>query len=167
LHSGGGREPLTPCLFFPSSPKVKKASLEAAKTLNIPYLIESSSTNGEYSYAAHVLSIPALLLERGSCQQYLQEWIQDYENDIFLLLNHLKVYQYIPTQPICQKTIYLTASTEGLWYCDVHENQYITKGQFLGHIENFLVIQLKNTTLKKMVLFSTTQVVCLLKKEVH
>lgn len=148
LHSGGGREPLTPCLFFPTSPKVREKSLETAKALNIPYLIESSATHGEYSYAANVLGIPALLLERGHSQQCLKEWIDDYENDIFLLLNHLKVYEYISVKPICEKkifhkTIYLTAEEDGLWYANVHENQLVYKGECLGHIEDFFGHKIK------------------------
>lgn len=142
LHSGGGREPLTPCLFFPSSSQVREASLNAAKALNIPYLIESSSTHGEYSYAANVLGIPALLLERGYTQQCLEQWIQDYQNDIFLLLNHLHVYNFSLNYPVCQKkvftkTVYLTAQVSGLWYASVHENEYVYQGQYLGHIEDF------------------------------
>lgn len=142
LHSGGSREPLTPCLFFPSASKVREKSLNAAKSLNIPYLIESSATSGEYSYAAHVLGIPALLLERGHSNQCLKEWIEDYENDILLLLNHLGVYSYTSTKPICEKkifsqTIYLTADKKGLWYAEVYENQLIKKGDRLGYITDF------------------------------
>jgi len=142
LHSGGAREPLTPCLFYPQSPKVKQASLEAALALNIPYLIESSATQGEYSYAANVLGIPALLLERGHTNQCLKEWIDDDENDIFLFLNHLHIYDYTPLQEICEKmifskTIYLTSDMKGLWYAEIHENEIVKKGQRLGYIEDF------------------------------
>lgn len=142
LHSGGSREPLTPCLFFPNSPKVRDVSLAIAKATNIPYLIESSSQSGEYSYAAHVLGIPALLLERGCCQQCQEEWINDYKNDLLMILNHLNIYhsnysQKISEQKVFRRTIYLTAQQDGLWYAYIKENQFIKKGQKLGCIQDF------------------------------
>lgn len=61
MHSGGIRETLAPCLFYPLV--TKEESLKIAKGLNIPYLIASTSKTGEYSYAAHYFQIPGLLLE--------------------------------------------------------------------------------------------------------
>ena len=63
MHSGGIRETLTPCLFYPVV--MAKESLEVASALSIPYLIASHATTGEYSYAATYFHIPGLLLERG------------------------------------------------------------------------------------------------------
>lgn len=144
IHSGGGRENLAPCLFFPHCQEVRKQSLEAAKHFNVRYLIESFATTGEYSYAANYFHIPGILLERGYGQQCYPQWIQENENDIFSLLDYLHIYSYphlfqrkIQNQNIFTKTIYLTSTCVGLWYPLVETNQIIFKGQKIGYIEDF------------------------------
>lgn len=142
LHSGAFMEPLTPCLFFPKAKKVREQSLEAARALNIPYLIESTAQKGEYSYAANFFDIPGLLLERGDCGQCQEEWIEAYRQDILLLLKHLKMYDSGMVQrkldkKIFDKTIYLSANTAGVWYPAVKLEQEVYKGELLGHMEDF------------------------------
>ena len=142
LHSGGQQEPLTPCLFFVGDEAVREASLAAARTLEIPYLIQSYAANGEYSYAASQLHIPGLLLERGCCGFCRREWIDAYRRDIHLLLQHRGMYQFDEPAAVCRRTIYprtvyLTAREQGLWYPAVTENTPVEKGQLLGHTEDF------------------------------
>lgn len=142
LHSGGQQEPLTPCLFFPCHKKVRAQSLSAAAVLDIPYLIESSASTGEYSYAAAYMDIPGLLLERGHCGSCHENWIHAYQRDIRLLLQHMGMYDFGESHATCKKTvyhktIYMTAGEQGLWYPAIQENQRVEQGQLLGHTEDF------------------------------
>ncbi len=141
LHSGSHQEPLSTCLFFPKAEKVRDESLAAAKALDIPYLIQSTTKNGEYSYAAHAMDIPALLLERGHSGFCEEEWIRGYQNDLNLLLNHLGYYPYDKISKtekhIFVKTIYLEAEEDGIWYCNVEPNTFVREGDLLGHTEDF------------------------------
>ena len=141
LHSGSQQEPLTPCLFFPKWEKVREEALAAAKALDIPYLIQSMAQTGEYSYAAHTMGIPALLLERGHSGFCEKEWIDAYCKDLRLLLSHLGIYPYegrTTTQKhVFVKTIYLEAEENGVWYCNVQPNETVKKGQLLGRTEDF------------------------------
>lgn len=144
LHSGGGCERMTPCLFFPRAEQVTEASLAAAKALNVPYLLASSATDGEYSYAANTLHKPALLIERGGCTLSMHEWSEDYHRDIRLLMDHLGIYPAQPgTRDECMKrvvyrnTIYLTSTAQGIWYAKVMEDTDVKKGDLLGVIEDF------------------------------
>lgn len=141
LHSGSQQEPLTPCVFFPKWEKVREEALNAAMALDIPYLIQSQARTGEYSYAAHTMGIPAILLERGHSGFCEEEWIHAYYNDLRLLLNHLGCYPYDGQSSmekyVFVKSVYLEAEENGLWYCKVKPNDRVKKGQLLGHTEDF------------------------------
>lgn len=144
LHSGSCMEPLTPCLFFPAGAgeRVRKLSEAAAHATDIPYLLASYASTGEYSYAATVLGIPGLLLERGHSGLCLSEWINAFQRDIRLLLQHLAVYPFDDTDGVCSKrvyndTIYLSAEQTGLWYSNLSENKSICKNDVLGYMEDF------------------------------
>lgn len=147
LHSGSLKEPLTPCLFFPvaGSEAVRRVSEAAARATDIPYLIASQATSGHFSYAATALGIPGLLLERGSCGACREEWIEAYLYDLYLLLNHLDMYalperyrdREICTKQLYERSAYLSADRQGLWYPVVEENMAVRKGQILGSIQDF------------------------------
>lgn len=141
LHSGSPMEPLAPCLFFPGAEKVREASLKAAMSLDIPYLIESFSAKGEYGYAAHHFDVPGLLLERGYGGLCLTEWVEAYKKDIGLLLAHLGMYEAqdgkVCDKKIITESIYLEAEEPGLWYPAVYAGCEVKKGQALGHTEDF------------------------------
>lgn len=141
LHSGSQQEPLTPCLFFPKWDKVREESLNAAKALDIPYLLQSMSKTGEFSYAAHTMNIPALLLERGHSGFCEEKWIADYCKDLRLLLKYLGYYPYDgkpeSEKHVFVKSIYLEAEENGVWYCKVKPGDIVKKGQLLGLTEDF------------------------------
>lgn len=139
MHSGGIRETLTPCLFYPVV--MAKESLEVASALSIPYLIASHATTGEYSYAATYFHIPGLLLERGFGGRCEEKWIQDDYIDLRLALNKMGMYEYEHTVDVQQfnsvDTIYLTSHQKGLWYPQIKAGQHIKKNQLLGCVKDF------------------------------
>ncbi|MBQ8305651.1 MAG: succinylglutamate desuccinylase/aspartoacylase family protein [Blautia sp.] len=145
LHSGGVAEPLTPCLFYPKAPKVTAESLEAAKATTIPFLIESSATTGEFSYAANFFDVPGILLERGHSDLCYEEWIQADMTDIRLLLDHLGVYVFPEKEKVMQDvshtistdTVYLVSDEQALWYACIEAGDEVKKGQVLGYMEDF------------------------------
>ncbi|MCR5795694.1 MAG: succinylglutamate desuccinylase/aspartoacylase family protein [Solobacterium sp.] len=140
LHSGGMTESLTPCLFWPGI-KVSEESLRVAKALDIPYLVQSFNRKGECGYAANVLGIPGLLLERGGSGLCRKEWVEAYERDIALCLNALGILPCTDTEvcdkKVIRKAVYLTAEEDGIWFPAVREGQHVEKGQVLGHTEDF------------------------------
>lgn len=142
LHGGSVNEPLTPCLFFPKAEKVTEESLAAAKALDVPYLIASRATGGEYSYAANYHGVPGLLLERGYGGYCKDEWIAGHKRNIYLLLRHLGMYESeepeVDYEPrVYERVIYLESEKSGLWYPAVKENDRVKKGQLLGSLEDF------------------------------
>lgn len=141
LHGGSVNEPLAPCLFFPKAEKVEKESLAAAKALDVPYLIASRASGGEYSYAATYHGIPGLLLERGYGGFCRDEWISGHKRNIYLLLRHFGMYESeepaVEYEPkVYEHTVYLESEKDGLWYPSVKENERIKKGQKLGQLED-------------------------------
>ncbi len=141
LHSGGMAEPLSPCLFFPAAESVRAASEAAARATDIPFLIASTASRGQYSYAAS-LGIPGLLLERGHSGGCREEWVRAYERDVLLLLRHLEMYQSDQPAGVCEKRVfnkalYLTAEEDGLWYPNLEEGREVKKGALLGRMEDF------------------------------
>ena len=141
LHAGSYNEILTPCLFYPTNPKVKEKSLAIATNLSIEYLLPSSSKVGLLSYAANVMGIPGLLLERGYGGICKREWIEDYTRDLRLALKALGAIRTEDKidieRSIFQEVIYVSASVDGLWYPNIEVDQIISKGSILGHLEDF------------------------------
>lgn len=141
LHGGSVNEILTPCLFFPLAEKVREASLAAARALDVPYLIASKATSGEYSYAANHYDVPGLLLERGYGGFYKEEWAAGHKRNIYLLLGHLGMYESEEPEAaeepkVYMHTVYLESEKAGLWYPQVREDEPVAKGQLLGRLED-------------------------------
>lgn len=141
LHGGSINEILTPCLFYPKAKKVTEASLAAARALDVPYLIASGATGGEYSYAANYHDLPGLLLERGYGGFCQKEWIAGHKRNIYLLLKHLGMYESgepkVDYEPqVYEHAVYLESEKAGLWYPAIKEDEKITKGQLLGRLED-------------------------------
>lgn len=141
LHGGSVNERLSPCLFYPTAEKVVKESLAAAKALDVPYLIASKATKGEYSYAAHACSVPGLLLERGYGGFCKKEWVTGHKRNISLLLKHLGMYESdekkVEYEPkVYEHTVYLESEKAGLWYPQIKEDESVSRGQLLGYLED-------------------------------
>ena len=139
LHSGGISEPLTPCLFYPSLSATEE-SLTVAKKLDIPWLVASENKKGKFSYPAHVMNIPGLLLERGYGGLCDEAWIHAFENDIRLAMDALGILSCEQCET-CRKEMirsvcYLRFKEDGLWYRKAEPGEEIAKGQVLGHTED-------------------------------
>ena len=143
LHGGGMYEILEPCIFFPRAPKVTDCALAAAKALNVKYLLASSNSVGEYGYAANHMDIPGFILECGYGGFIREEWVQQVQKCMELLLAHLDMYQSMNRRiEICRKklyrnTEYLETDTRGVWYPAIKENQSVKKGELLGKLGDF------------------------------
>ena len=112
LHGGGMSETLAPCIFFPRAPKVRDCVLEAAKKMNVEYLIASSNSVGEYGYAANYMDIPGFILECGYGGLTREEWVQQVEECMKLLLDHFDMYLL---EPPAELTVSGALSKESVW----------------------------------------------------
>lgn len=118
FHSGANTEIMTPLVFYPNAEKVKECSFRAAKALDIPFLVESRATTGEYSYAAHNYSVPGLLLEIGHSHSCKKEWVELCCRNIKLLLQHLNIASFdekkkTDSQKVFREAVYLNAEEAG------------------------------------------------------
>lgn len=144
LHGGSRGERMAPLAFFPTHPRVRAASLSAAKALNVGFLVESQATRGEYSYAAHDLDIPGLLIERGDgyfCDLALAEADR---RDILLLMDHLGIikapdglFDGTLKRRVFREAVYLETDVDGLWLPAVGPDTPVKAGQLLGRVVDF------------------------------
>lgn len=144
LHGGSRGERMTPLCFFPTHPKVRTAALEAAKALNLGFMIESQATKGQYSYAASAMDIPGLLIERGDGYFCERQHVEADWRDVMLLIDHLSI-EKAPKglqdeslkRRVFREAVYLESDVDALWYPAVDRDEDISKGQVLGRLEDF------------------------------
>lgn len=141
LHTGAPGQSLRPLLFFSMAPGVRDFSFAAAKCVNVPYLIESRSKSGPYSYAAWAHNIPGMLIERGCGGFCYDSWVQADIADCKRVLQHLDVYTgecdaVTEKQQLISPMEDLLADAEGIWYPAIEVDQVVKKGQLLGHLED-------------------------------
>lgn len=144
LHGGSRGERMTPLAFFPTHTGVRQASLDAAMALNVGVLVESHATKGEYSYAAHDMGIPGLLIERGEGYFCSPEWVEADRRDILLLLDHLGIlrapaglYDDALARRVFREAVYLESEVDGLWFPAVKADTPVKAGQLLGVVRDF------------------------------
>lgn len=144
LHGGSRGERMTPLVFFPTHPKVRQAALDAALALNVGFLVESQATKGQYSYAAHDMDIPGLLIERGDGYFCEREWVEADRRDILLLMDHLGIikapaglYDAALERRVFREAVYLESDVDGLWIPAVRANTPVKAGALLGTVYDF------------------------------
>lgn len=142
LHGGKDNDILETCLFYPRAKAVNKVAFEAAKKLNVKYMLASSNCVGLYGYAANHLNIPGLLVERGYGCVQREEWIKGHKDCIYLLMEHFGMYDlpYVMNheEPInypCSD--YITFEKRGVWNPNIEINQKVKKGDVLGTLTDF------------------------------
>lgn len=142
LHSGGAYEPLTPCLFYPvaAGDRVRQIAEGATKVVDIPYCIQSTSSNGHYSWAAKQ-GIPGMLLERGGNAECPPAQVEAYVRDIHNLLVYFgaikeELFARKTARQVFEKTTYLGAKESGFWYPAVQVEQRVQKGDLLGEMKD-------------------------------
>lgn len=142
LHSGGGMEPLSPCLFFPvaAGENVLRTSLKMAAATGIEHLVASTAKTGFYSFAAQH-GVPGLLLERGYGAMCREEDISNYCADVCGVLKALNMLPGAPEntgkKTVWAKVDYLVAEHKGLWYPAVKKGDILPAGALLGEVKNF------------------------------
>ena len=144
LHGGSRGERMPPLVFFPTHPKVRQAALDAALALNVGFLVESQATKGQYSYAAHDMDIPGLLIERGDGYFCEREWVEADRRDILLLMDHLGIikapaglYDAALDRRVFREAVYLESDVDGLWIPTVRANTPVKAGALLGTVYDF------------------------------
>lgn len=140
MHSGDIHESLHPYVYYPGQPtsEIEQKSRSIAKVLNMEYMVRSMATGGAYNYAASQ-GLPSILIERGGSGLCLREDIDAYKNDIYNIMNKLKMTS-IPVKPRrhvpndVENLIYLETMEAGCWMHYVHSGDFVEEGQILGHI---------------------------------
>lgn len=140
MHSGDIHESLHPYVYYPGqpTPEIEQKSRSIAKVLDMEYMVRSMATGGAYNYAASQ-GLPSILIERGGAGLCLREDIDAYKNDIYNIMNKLKMTSisvklrcHVPSD--VENLIYLEAMEAGCWMHHVHSGNFVEEGQILGHI---------------------------------
>ena len=140
IHGGDWNEELTPLVFFPcgAGEGIRQETRRAAKVLNVPMRVCSTSCNGLYSLAAK-RGIPALLLERGGNGRWTKAEVDADCEDVLRLMDHLGIirhrYEY-GEQAEITKAVYEEAAAEGCWFPAVNAGQKIFENELLGSWES-------------------------------
>lgn len=143
LHSGDLHEDAMPFTFFPGScaEKITEIARDAARTMDLPYMVKSVSINGAYGSGA-MNGVPGLLMERGGLGLWTDAEAEDYKRDIYSLLDHFDVLntaqakgKKVPTE-ITEAT-YLVSSHSGCWFPKVIAGEHIEGGQILGYVTDY------------------------------
>lgn len=140
MHSGDIHESLYPYVYYPGqpTPEIEQKSRSIAKVLDMEYMVRSMATGGAYNYAASQ-GLPSILIERGGAGLCLREDIDAYKNDIYNIMNKLKMTS-IPAKPRrhvpsdVENLIYLETMEAGCWIHHVYSGDFVEEGQILGHI---------------------------------
>lgn len=143
LHSGDLHEELIPYVYFPGlgDEAVIEVSRAAAKVLNVPYMIRSSSSTGAYNSAA-LRGTPSLLMERGGGGACRRVDVDLYKKDLLNVFKHLDVLPGQPELPVTEPVepagiIYLESRHNALWRCEVAAGEEVKAGQKLGDILDY------------------------------
>lgn len=140
MHSGDIHESLHPYVYYPGqpTPEIEQKSRSIANVLDMEYMVRSMATGGAYNYAASQ-GLPSILIERGGAGLCLREDIDAYKNDIYNIMNKLKMTsmpvkprRHIPSD--VENLIYLETMEAGCWMHHVHSGDFVEEGQILGHI---------------------------------
>lgn len=140
MHSGDIHESLHPYVYYPGQPtlEIEQKSRSIAKVLDMEYMVRSMATGGAYNYAASQ-GLPSILIERGGAGLCLREDIDAYKNDIYNIMNKLKITS-IPVKPRrhvpsdVENLIYLETMEAGCWMHHIYSGDFVEEGQILGHI---------------------------------
>ncbi|UYI78732.1 MAG: M14 family metallopeptidase [Fusobacterium varium] len=142
LHGGDVQENVMPFVYFSGSAdeNIKEISIEAAKSLSVPYRVKSSSVNGVYSSAA-MQGVPSLLVERGGRGLWSKEEVTAYKQDIKNLLKHFHILENnsnssVSSQKEINNSKYLESKHNGFWYPAFQAGDTFKKGAFLGEIKD-------------------------------
>lgn len=144
IHGGDLHEDLLPHIYYPGAAEknIIEASIEMAKSFNVPYYVKSNTTNGSYTSAAIRRGIPSLLIERGGCGLCKEEDVLEYKNDILNVLSNLDILECKITEnkilpKEIKEAVYLDSPRNGCWTCFVKAGDKINKGQKLGEISDY------------------------------
>ncbi len=168
LHGGDANEALIDLAFcnVEGTLEVNKIISEISDVLSVPYLVESHSANGLYSWAVQK-GVPGIILERGQRGEWKEEEILKEILDIEAVLIHLGIiaqdessdhenafsmlyreYQFTQELIDNQKKVrmdrksiknafYVDSCAEGFWYPRTDLDSRIQKGMLLGTIKDF------------------------------
>ncbi|MGG7057846.1 M14 family metallopeptidase [Clostridium nigeriense] len=144
IHGGDIHEDLLPHIYYPglADKSIIEASINMAKSFNVPYYVKSNTTNGTYTSAAIRKNIPSLLIERGGCGLCKEEDVKEYKRDILNVLAGLNILdceikenKFSPRE--IKEAVYLEALNDGCWTCFVKAGEEIKEGEKLGEVTDY------------------------------
>jgi len=142
LHGGDLHEDITPLVYCPGigQEEIIKISMEVGAHLSVPIRVISSSTTGAYNSAA-IQGTPALLLERGGCGLWNENYVNEDKIDIYTVLKFFEVYEKgelkkKEAQLEIRKAKYIDSEWYGFWFPQFRPGEKAKKGEILGKIKD-------------------------------
>ncbi len=143
LHSGDLHEDLTPYVYYPEAgdEKVRDASRQAARVVDVPWMTRCPSPNWAIASAAQ-RGTPALLLERGGAGACRRLDVDLYKKDLSNLFKHVGLLAgppELPASPPAElaEVTYVESQHSALWQAAVEPGQQVAAGQKLGELLDY------------------------------
>lgn len=142
LHCGEMFESLTPYVYYAGAgtEQTTQHSRRMAELVSVPYMVQSQAVSGAYNCAG-LMGIPSILIERGCQGMWTQQQVQEDVDDVLRILAHLGVVDSVPEQKEhpneVTDLIYQMPQSEGLWYPQVREGEFVKAGQQIGVIRDY------------------------------
>lgn len=142
LHCGGGREELTPHVYYQAIEPgpLSTASQKLARLMDANYMVAVKSYTGSAFSHAGMCGVPAILMERGGMAVWTEAEIDAYLADVYRILHHLHVWPEAPAQKETPQDIeivdYYNAEAGGCWYPEKRTGDRVRSGEALGTVKD-------------------------------
>lgn len=136
---------ITPHVYYTgvATEDVVDMAREAAKLVNVPYMVKSVATTGSYNHAG-VNGIPGILIERGHSNLLSHEDVNKYKADVVNVLTHLGIFPGDVMEPSIKPTdvgdlTYVNTGyhMKGCWHPLIDVDTKFKKGDKIGEVRDF------------------------------
>lgn len=142
LHCGGGREQLTPHVYYQAmgGEVLEAASKTLASLVDTGYMVAVHELTGSAFSHASQFGVPSVLIERGGMAQWTEEEIQAFLSDVRRILCRVGVLDTCTPQAHIPREIidmdYSNAPVGGCWYPAKSAGDVVVRDEQLGSVKD-------------------------------